>query len=114
MDVSSEGEAITDDSSGMSALNWSILLIIPLAIIVGLVIFLRKRREHSIPSSAPAQGAFAAPLPQPNATPCFACRQPILSMMQGCPSCGARYHSTCKVVTCVNCGANSTTFVNVE
>jgi hypothetical protein len=114
LDVSSEGEAITDESSGMGPIVWSILVIIPLIGIVGLVIFLRNRGETSIPTSAPAQGSFATPVPQSNTTPCFACRQPILSMMQGCPSCGARYHSVCKVESCVNCGAASTTFVNVE
>ena len=114
LDVSSEGEAIKDESSGLSPVVLSILVIIPLVIIAGLVIFLRNKSEASIPISAPAQGSFAAPAPQPNATPCFACRQPILSMMQGCPSCGARYHSVCKVESCVNCGASSTAFVNVE
>jgi hypothetical protein len=114
LDVSSEGEAITDETSGLSPVVLSILVIIPLVIIAGLVIFLRNKNGASIPISAPAQGSFAAPAPQPNTTPCFACRQPILSMMQGCPSCGARYHSVCKVVSCVNCGASSTAFVNVE
>ena len=114
LDVSSEGDAIADESSGLSTLVLSILVIIPLVIIAGLVIFLRNKSEASIPTSAPAQGSFAAPAPQPNATPCFACRQPILSMMQGCPSCGARYHSVCKIQSCVNCGASSTAFVNVE
>ena len=114
LDVSSEGDAITEESSGLSPVVLSILVIIPLVIIAGLVIFLRNKSEASIPTSAPAQGSFAAPAPQPNATPCFACRQPILSMMQGCPSCGARYHSVCKVESCVNCGASSTAFVNVE
>ena len=114
LDVSSEGAAIRDESSGMSPVVLSILVIIPLVIIVGLVIFLRKKNDTSIPISAPAHGSFAAPAHQTNATPCFACRQPILSVMQGCPSCGARYHLTCKVESCVNCGAPSTTFVNVE
>ena len=114
LDVSSEGEAFAEESSGLSPVVLSILVVIPLIIIAGLVIFLRNKSEASIPISAPAQGSFAAPAPQPNATPCFACRQPILSMMQGCPSCGARYHSVCKVESCVNCGATSTTFVNVE
>jgi len=114
LDVSSEGAAIRDESSGMSPVVLSILVIIPLVIIVGLVIFLRNKNDTSIPISAPAHGSFAAPAHQTNATPCFACRQPILSVMQGCPSCGARYHLTCKVESCVNCGAPSTTFVNVE
>ena len=114
LDVSSEGEAITEESSGLSPVILSILVIIPLVIIAGFVIFLRNKNEESIPLSAPTQGSFAATAPQPNATPCFACRQPILSMMQGCPSCGARYHSVCKIQSCVNCGASSTAFVNVE
>ena len=69
-------------SSGLSPVILSILVIIPLVIIAGLVIFLRNKNEESIPPLSPAQGSFAAPAPQPNATPCFACRQPILSMMQ--------------------------------
>ncbi len=114
LDVSSEGEAVTDDSSSMGPLAWSILVIIPLVVIIGLVIFLRNRDVAKTPSSSPPRGSFASPAPQSNVTPCFACRQPILSSMQGCPSCGARYHSTCKVESCVNCGASSTAFVNVE
>mgnify|MGYP000497060785 CR=1 FL=1 len=44
----------------------------------------------------PSQGALPSDValggvPQQQATtPCFSCRQPILSGMLGCPSCGAR------------------------
>ena len=114
LDVSSEGDAIIEDSSNLSPIILSVLVIIPLIIIIGLVIFLKNRNESVMPSSAPVQESFATPVQQSNTTPCFACRQPILTAMVGCPSCGARYHSTCKVKTCVHCGASSTTFVNVD
>ena len=114
IEMSSEGEAAGDESSAMGPLLWTILGIIPLIVIVGVVIFLRKKNEETMPINAPSQAVFEESDQQENATPCFSCRQPILSWMQGCPSCGARYHSVCKVKSCVNCGAASVTFVNVE
>ena len=98
----------------MGTVFWILWILIPLITLIGLVIFLNKKNEAKTPLKAPLNAAFSDQVQQENATPCFSCRQPILSWMQGCPSCGARYHSVCKVESCVNCGAASSTFVSVE
>jgi len=114
--MTSEGKEVTDESSSNSdVILWS-FSIISIIILVGfavLVITNRKSAPKSGPT-APNNSALTENIPSENTTPCFSCRQPILSWMLGCPSCGARYHSVCKVESCVNCGADSSTFVNVE
>ena len=114
LEISSEGETTDGASSAMGTVFWILWILIPLITLIGLVIFLNKKNEAKTPLKAPLNAAFSEQAQQENATPCFSCRQPILSWMQGCPSCGARYHSVCKVESCVNCGAASSTFVSVE
>ena len=114
--MTSEGKEVTDESSSNSNVilwSFSIILIIILAGFTLLVITNRKSAPKSS-LTAPNNSALTENKPSENTTPCFSCRQPILSWMVGCPSCGARYHSVCKVESCVNCGADSSTFVNVE
>jgi len=48
----------------------------------------------------------------------WSCREPILGPMQGCPGCGARYHTNgtvnCDVQSlesCANCGMSAEQFV---
>ena len=103
--------AIHVQSSGRTEVTGANVLV---AIFAGLFIVLNKKKPAQVPVGAPASAVFQSNAHQSNATPCFSCRQPILSMMQGCPSCGARYHAVCNVPNCVNCGAESSTFVNVE
>ena len=115
LQVSSEGDKISDSSSSIgNTLLWSFLILIPLIGIIPVVITLRGRRDktHTPNQAPPHAAAFAVDQAQQVTTPCFSCRQPILSGMLGCPSCGARYHSVCNVKTCVNCGADGSTFVN--
>jgi VCBS repeat-containing protein len=115
LQVSSEGDKISDGSSSIgNTLLWSFLILIPLLAIIPVVTILRSRQNKtSAPNQAPPNAAaFAVDQAQQVTTPCFSCRQPILSGMLGCPSCGARYHSVCNVNTCVNCGAEASTFVN--
>jgi len=116
LQISSEGDKISEDSSSIgNVMLWSFLILIPLIAIIPVIKILRGRRNSSMP---PSQGALPSDValggvPQQQATtPCFSCRQPILSGMLGCPSCGARYHSVCNVSSCVNCGAEASTFVN--
>ena len=114
VELSSEGEVIGDDSSGTEALLAVALVVFPTLIILGLILILRKRPRKVNSTPIHNNGISATAVQQINATPCFSCRQPILSGMQGCPSCGARYHNTCKVATCLHCGASSSAFVNVQ
>ena len=114
LQLTSEGDIVEDDSSATSTLVWTGSAIFLVAIFAGLFIVLNKKKPAQVPVGAPASAFFQSNAHQSNATPCFSCRQPILSMMQGCPSCGARYHAVCNVPNCVNCGAESSTFVNVE
>ena len=118
-DVTSEGEVVSEDSSSKSnTLLWGTSVIFTLILAGFAVLVLKKNKRsnatRSAPLTAPDNSAFPEKAPPENTTPCFSCRQPILSWMRGCPSCGARYHSVCKVDNCVNCGADSSTFVNVE
>ena len=118
-DVTSEGEVVADDSSSKSnTLLWSASVIFIL-ILAGFAVLVLKKNKRSnvakpVPLTAPDHSAFPETVSPESITPCFSCRQPILSWMMGCPSCGARYHSVCKVENCVNCGADSSKFVNVE
>ena len=109
--MTSEGDVLEEESSSLVATFSSIIVVI-LVIFVGITILKKKSRD--IPLSASNPISLTSLPQQENATPCFSCRQPILSGMLGCPSCGARYHSVCKVATCVNCNTESTNFVNVE
>ena len=115
LEMSSEGDIVGGESSGFSAVEWVVWVLIPILIILGVALLLRKKDDTLSPLIAPQSAVFQQqPAAQVIQTPCFACRQPILSGMLGCPSCGARYHSVCKVEACVNCNANPSTFLNVE
>ena len=111
IELNSEGDPIEEESSAVETLFWAIWVIIPILGIIALVL-LRKK-----PSSKSNAGNYTnqqLPQAQTSVTPCFSCRQPILTWMRGCPSCGARYHPTCNVANCTHCGAESSSFVNVE
>ena len=133
--VSSSGEPI--GTSGDSGLNSS-LMAVAIAIILLASVFaigaqLRRGKGKSqtamtAPETAPlpfqvrpaptaAQGASS---PSPSIAPpmCWSCRQPITTSMQGCPSCGARYHADgfngCgaqNLPACANCGGPTSAFV---
>ena len=112
IDLNSEGETTEDSNSVVETLFWAVWIIIPIIAVVGLVLVRKK------PSLQPQPGNFANHYQngqtQKPVTPCFSCRQPILTWMRGCPACGARYHPTCNVANCTHCGAESSSFVNVE
>ncbi|RZD39720.1 MAG: hypothetical protein CXT71_03125 [Methanobacteriota archaeon] len=74
-----------------------------IGIIAGLFLLVLKKKNDSIFKESPAP-----------TTPCWACRQPILTGMVGCPGCGARYHSTCEIDSCNNCQGESSFFIIVE
>ncbi len=114
IELSSEGDVIDDESSSLESIFWVVWIIVPIFAVVACVILLRKKPNSQSMSSGQHSHTINTAQVQSNVIPCFSCRQPITSMMQGCPSCGARYHTTCRVETCLNCGVSSSTFVNVE
>ena len=114
IELSSEGDVIEDDSSGVEPMLVVALIFLPTIIILGLILVLGKRSRKAKSSQFHNNNTSTSVAQQINATPCFSCRQPIISGMQGCPACGARYHDTCKVSKCLHCGASSSAFVNVQ
>jgi Na+-transporting methylmalonyl-CoA/oxaloacetate decarboxylase gamma subunit len=114
-EMSSEGEIITDVGTNMTFVTLSVLSVLIIVAFVGLLIRrMGPETENTplaTPSAAPTAAAFSAPV---DATPCWSCRQPILSGMLGYPGCGARYHSVCDVKECLNCESGADSFVVVE
>jgi uncharacterized membrane protein len=114
-EMSSEGEIITEPGANMTVVTLSVLGVLIIVVLVGLLI--RRMAPETedaplaTPSAAPTPAAFSAPV---DATPCWSCRQPIISGMLGCPECGARYHSVCDVEVCLNCESGADSFVIVE
>ena len=112
--MKSEGEIITEESSNLSSVFLSITGIIFLVGVGVILLQIGKKKEEKIsklPASAPSSQVFTQ---NSEEIPCWSCHQPILSMMQGCAKCGARYHSVCNVPSCINCGEDSENFVNVR
>ncbi len=113
IEMVSEGEVEETEGSIFASGVWFVWFLVPVVLAIGVIIAM-KRKNSLNPIAAPNPALFQAPPGQESGTPCFSCRQPILSFMLGCPSCGARYHSVCKVQSCVNCDTDSSNFVNVE
>jgi hypothetical protein len=111
IEMTSAGDILHEESSGLITTLASIFAVILVFVVA---VTLLKKKGRVTPLTAPNSMEFPALAQQEHATPCFSCRQPILSGMLGCPSCGARYHSVCKVASCVNCNTESANFVNVE
>ena len=114
IELTSEGESSDDSSSAVEILFWAVWIIIPILGIIALVILKKKPGIPSNGQNMAKNHQTAQINQQKSVISCFLCRQPILSQMRGCPSCGARYHSTCEVGNCTHCGASSSTFVIVE
>ncbi len=112
--LSSEGDIIDDTSSSVETLFWVIWVIVPVIAILALVLLRKKAPSNNQVRSFENYNQNAQLNVQVNAISCFYCRQPILTWMQGCPSCGARYHPNCNVSNCTHCGAQSSSFVNIE
>jgi len=114
-EMNSEGEIITEQGTNMTIVTLSIFGVLIIVILAGLLIRrMASETDHTplvAPAAAPTAAAFSAPV---DATPCWSCRQPIISGMLGCPKCGARYHSVCDVKTCLNCESGADSFVIVE
>ena len=114
IEMIAEGEIIVEETSNLPT---TILSIVGIILLLGIVIIAiqigRKKWENKeiLPTAVPLEAYFE---PEDEKVPCWSCRQPILSSMLGCPECGARYHSVCKVETCLSCGSDPEIFVKVE
>ena len=99
-------------SQSMTEMYIGIASVLVLALIV-FVSYLRFRGSKAVGTPLPA---IPLSQPQQQSPICWSCRSAIFGTMQGCPHCGARYHSdspTCqKVDECSNCGASSDEFVS--
>lgn len=105
-----EGESVVEKSESVSTLIIGLSIIIPLILIIALVLVIRNRNQSGQVEQLGSSN-LTHTTNQTAVIPCFSCRQPILTGMVGCPSCGARYHSTCSVANCLNCGADSSHFI---
>ena len=114
IELASEGESSDDSSSAVEILFWAVWIIIPILAVFAVVILKKKPGISSNGQNLTQNYQTTQTNQQSNVIPCFLCRQPILSQMRGCPSCGARYHSTCEVGNCTHCGAPSSAFLIVE
>jgi uncharacterized membrane protein len=120
-DVQSQGEPTATSGGSLPIEILGPLVFIALA---GLLVFMILKKSKDEAPSAP-QAMMVTPQIQPQSPSttapgpmCWSCRQNISGPMQGCPSCGARYHRAghpgCQsgdLDTCVNCSAESSTFV---
>ena len=114
VEVASEGEVSVDDSSALESIFWVIWIIVPIFAIVAVAVLTRKKKNQEAKQWSSQLQQVNYQQAQKQIIYCFSCRLPIQSAMQGCPSCGARYHAACRVENCLNCGVSSSTFVNVE
>ena len=114
IEVSSVGEITEDNSSMIDTIFLGVWVIVAVLVLTGTFILLKRRGQKSTGQINSGSNQNAPQSQQIEPTPCFLCRQPILGPMQGCPTCGARYHTTCKVDTCVHCGSSSNAFVIVN
>ncbi|MDP6869552.1 MAG: S8 family serine peptidase [Candidatus Poseidoniaceae archaeon] len=112
LDMSSKGEEVIEESGGIMFVVFGSISLIVIIMLVSLMI-IRRRDPKTIPQIAPSANFFQKSA-ENTETPCWHCRQPIISDMIACPACGARYHSACSVPKCKNCSANKSTFVIVK
>ena len=112
--LSSEGDITDDPSSTVETLFWVVWVIVPIIAILAFIILRKKAPLNNQFQNFANYNQGGQQYMLSNATSCFHCRQTILTWMRGCPSCGARYHPTCNVTHCTHCGAESSSFVNVE
>ena len=102
-------------SNSQTLLNSSIGIILVAVLLFG-IITARSKKESEVIS--PEQKALPSIVQQQPAVMCWSCHGPIVGPMQGCPGCGARYHTNgtenCEAQSleaCANCGASVEQFV---
>ena len=108
--------SFSETKSNSQTLLYSSIGIILVAVILLGILFARSKKESGVIS--PDQKTLSSVVQQQPAVMCWSCHGPITGPMQGCPSCGARYHTkgveNCdadRLDACANCGASVELFV---
>ena len=108
--------SFSETKSNSQTLLYSSIGIILVAVILLGILFARSKKQLGVIS--PGQKTLPSVVQQQPAVMCWSCHGPITGPMQGCPSCGARYHTkgveNCdadRLDACANCGASVELFV---
>ena len=108
--------SFSESVSNSQTLLYSSIGIILVAVLLFGIITARSKKESEVIS--PEQKALPSIVQQQPAVMCWSCHGPIVGPMQGCPGCGARYHTNgtenCEAQSleaCANCGASVEQFV---
>ena len=108
--------SFSESVSNSQTLLYSSIGIILVAVLLFGIITARSKKESEVISSE--QKALPSIVQQQPAVMCWSCHGPIVGPMQGCPGCGARYHTNgtenCEAQSleaCANCGASVEQFV---
>ena len=108
--------SFSETKSNSQTLLYSSIGIILVAFILLGILFARSKKESDVISPDPK--TLPSVVQQQPAVMCWSCHGPITGPMQGCPSCGARYHTkgvgNCdadSLEACANCGASVELFV---
>jgi len=108
--------SFSETKSNSQTLLYSSIGIILVAVILLGILFARSKKQLGVIS--PDQKTLPSVVQQQPAVMCWSCHGPITGPMQGCPSCGARYHTkgveNCdadRLDACANCGASVELFV---
>ena len=108
--------SFSESKSNSQTLLYSSIGIILVAVILLGVLLARSKKESGVIS--PDQKILPSVVQQQPAVMCWSCHGPIAGPMQGCPGCGARYHTkgveNCdadSLDACANCGASVEQFV---
>ena len=108
--------SFSESPSNSQTLLYSSIGILLVAVLLLGVILARSKKRSGI--SSPEQKVMPSITQQQPAVMCWSCHNPITGPMQGCPGCGARYHTkdteNCEAQSleaCANCGASAEQFV---
>ena len=108
--------SFSESKSNSQTLLYSSIGIILVAVILLGILLARSKKESGVIS--PDQKILPSVVQQQPAVMCWSCHGPIAGPMQGCPGCGARYHTkgveNCdadSLDACANCGASVEQFV---
>ena len=108
--------SFSESPSSSQTILYSSIGILLVAVLLFGVILARSKKRSGIASLE--QKVMPSITQQQPAVMCWSCHNPITGPMQGCPGCGARYHTkgteNCdaqSLEACANCGASAEQFV---
>ena len=108
--------SFSESPSSSQTILYSSIGILLVAVLLFGVILARSKKRSGIASLE--QKVMPSITQQQPAVMCWSCHGPITGPMQGCPGCGARYHTkgteNCdaqSLEACANCGASAEQFV---